>query len=725
MRAALFIAFFGALASQGEVAPKKIEIPPLPTKSARTQRYQWTAKLRDDAKQLAATGRVEFDNPSPGVVTDLEFHLYWNGWKNTQATYLREQTRGEGRRADRHVHGMDYAAIDVLSIKLVAAGAARDGEIPKLTSPVDLSQKIQFVAADDQNSEDETVMRVALPAPIVAGESVALEIEFEDVVPRVVARTGRKDDFVFFAHWYPQLGVYEKRADGSWGWNTHQFHANTEFFGEYANYDVTLVLPSRYESRVGATGKMVEGPVRVENTVRFRFLQNDVHNFAWTADPGYVVEKRKFIAADAERDPKYPSERERVAKATGLPSEELKLTDVDVTILLQPEHADQADRHFRAVSEGLKWYGLWYGRYPYETVTVVDPHFGSGAGGMEYPTLFTAGTHINPSPGAFTPEGVTIHEFGHQHFYGLIGSNEFEHAWMDEGFNTYSTARTLAKAYGDEIAETDIGSSRVAGRPLINFNIPATGAGKLLTLQAFAYPTLRESEGIPILPDDPAIRWWRELPFLNYIAQRVPPVDQQRSVYIQRGIKTDRMNRPSYAYVDGAAYGHNSYYKPAMLLHTLERLVGPEKWARVMRAYCARNRFRHPKPDDFFQTLVEFAGAEIDGAPLDRFIIQTFGGSDTLDYAVGFVNNSELKKPLGFFGRGADRKLVTDKDNTAAAAGHEEAKIYEVEFTIVRNGEIEWPVDVEWKREGENAQRERFDGIERWWRKRLPPGPKL
>jgi len=64
-----------------------------------------------------------------------------------------------------------------------------------------------------------------------------------------------------------------------------------------------------------------------------------------------------------------------------------------VTVLLQPEHAAQAERHVRAAKAGIKWFGLWFGRYPYPTLTVVDPAFGaSGSGGMEYPTFITAGS---------------------------------------------------------------------------------------------------------------------------------------------------------------------------------------------------------------------------------------------------------------------------------------------------------------------------------------------
>jgi hypothetical protein len=701
------------------------KIPALPTRSARVQRYTMTAQLREDARQLQTTCRLEFDNPSPAAITDLEFHLYWNGWKNSNATWLAESSRGLGRRSERKVRNDSFAALDIKSMALVGQGVRENDRIANIRNKpedrVDLLPNAKFIAPDDQNPDDETVLRVPLPVPLQKGESVAVEIEFENAIPRVIARTGRKDDFLLMAHWYPALGVYEKRADGTWGWNTHQFHVNTEFFHEYGMYDVTLVLPLRYEGKIGATGRMVDGPFKTNDTVRYRFVQNDVHNFAWTVDTNFVVERRKFIADEAARDPKFAAERDRIAKATGLTPEELKLTDVDITILLQSEHADQVDRHYRATLEGLRWYGLWYGRYPYETLTVVDPHYGSNAGGMEYPTLFTAGTRIAPSTRQFTPEGVTIHEFGHQHFYALIGSNEFEHAWMDEGMNTYSTGRTLAMAYGDEWTATSIGPAQFDGRPLLDVAQPVSGLERVLTLQGVAWPTLRESRFFDILPDDPGLRWWRQLPFLNFAPERVSPLLRNRAGYLGRGAMADRIDRHSYSYVDGSAYVNNSYYKPATIFHTLERIVGPEKWARVMRAYGARYRFQHPRPDDYFSTLKEFAGSEIDGTTLDHFIQQTFRGTDQLDYAVDGVANRELQMAKGWFGRGDARKLVLQGDTPASG----DKALFESEFVVKRLGGIDWPVEVEWKREGETPQREKWDGRERWWRKRLPPGPKL
>mgnify|MGYP003693730461 CR=1 FL=1 len=276
---------------------------------------------------------------------------------------------------------------------------------------------------------------------------------------------------------------------------------------------------------------------------------------------------------------------------------------------------------------------------------------------------------------------------------------------MDEGLNTYSTARTLAKAYPDEWIQTPLARREFDGRPLLTAAEPPTALARLLTLQALAPPTLRIEPSIPIFPSDAALRWYRELPFLNYVPVRRPAVDGQRERYLSSGYKKDRMDRPSFLSVDGEAYGHNSYYKPAMALHTLERIVGPAGWARAMRAYAARFRFQHPRPEDFFDTLIEFGGAEFDGARLSRFLQQVFNGSDGLDYGVASASNRELTPAAGWFGHGADRKLVSGEGRGAGSEGHQETLRGRVRREP--QGEVTWPVLVEWKREGKRPRKKK------------------
>ncbi len=142
------------------------------------------------------------------------------------------------------------------------------------------------------------------------------------------------------------------------------------------------------------------------------------------------------------------AEYREIAGTLRLPLEQVKLANVKMILLINPEHRSQVERHFKALRTAIKYYGLWYGAYPYEQVTLVDPPFRSGSGGMEYQTTIHGRHPGAAQPQENNPEMVIIHEFGHGYWYGLAASNEFEEAWLDEGINTYSTGKVLAKAYG-------------------------------------------------------------------------------------------------------------------------------------------------------------------------------------------------------------------------------------------------------------------------------------
>ena len=228
-------------------------------------------------------------------------------------------------------------------------------------------------------------------------------------MPRTFARTGAIGNFYFVGQWFPKIGVLEDT-----GWNCHQFHSATEFFADFGTYDVRLTVPQGWI--VGATG--VERDRRDEADGRPRRII--ISRTTSTISPG----RRARITSSGTRRFEHPT-----------------LPPVDMRLLLQPEHAGQADRHFAAARAALKYYGEWFGPYPYGHLTIVDPAWQSGAAGMEYPTLITAGTRWLAPADTNVPEGVAVHEAGHQFWYGIVATNEFEHAWMDEGFNTYSTAR--------------------------------------------------------------------------------------------------------------------------------------------------------------------------------------------------------------------------------------------------------------------------------------------
>ena len=118
---------------------------------------------------------------------------------------------------------------------------------------------------------------------------------------------------------------------------------------------------------VGATGVETQRLDTPTGKTTHRFVQEDVHDFAWTTSPDLVERRQRFEHA-------------------GLPPVEMRL-------LLQPEHEGAGRRATsRRPRAALRYYGEWYGPYPYGHVTIVDPAWQSDAGGMEYPTLFTGGT---------------------------------------------------------------------------------------------------------------------------------------------------------------------------------------------------------------------------------------------------------------------------------------------------------------------------------------------
>jgi hypothetical protein len=466
-------------------------------------------------------------------------------------------------------------------------------------------------------------MVVDLPHEVARGESARIEIAWSAEIPRTIARTGYRGDFFFLAHWYPSVGVYDPE-----GWNCHQFHAGTEFYSDYGHYDVRMTVPTRFV--LGASGTEVERKDNGNGTTTHRYREDDIHNFAWTASPEYEVREKRF---------EHP----------GLPP-------VAMRLLVQGEHEDQVDRHFAATEAALQYYGTWYGAYPYGHVTIVDPAFGSRAGGMEYPTLFTAGTHLFSPPASGSPEGVTIHECGHQFWYGIVGNNEFEHAWLDEGLNTFSTARAQEAAFAPMVP-----SKRF-------FEIPAAGKG-----HGGFFPVL--------FPDTEISR------------------DVSTAGAYRKSGTWDPQSTPSYRYFPRTG-GGLTYGKTALWLLTLERFLGWPTFQKVMQTHFERWKFKHPRPDDFFRTANEISGQD-----LGWFFDQVYRSEQLFDYAIDSVA-SEPAATNGFTGEGADAHYVKPDGKPP----------YRSEVVVERRGGATFPVDVLVVFADGSSVREKWDGQARWKR---------
>ena len=70
----------------------------------------------------------------------------------------------------------------------------------------------------------------------------------------------------------------------------------TEFFADFGTYDVKVTLPKDYV--IGATGVQVSDTRQRQRHQDVAFHAEDVHDFAWTADPNFkVIDERRSTAA--------------------------------------------------------------------------------------------------------------------------------------------------------------------------------------------------------------------------------------------------------------------------------------------------------------------------------------------------------------------------------------------------------------------------------------------
>ncbi|MEO8197814.1 MAG: M1 family metallopeptidase [Thermoanaerobaculia bacterium] len=613
--------------------------PKLPERAATVVAYDISVQLDPEKKELNGREHIVWRNPSTDpadAVSDLWFHLYWNAFRNNRSTFFVE-SGGQLRRDKAETDGWGWT--EITAVKL----ATGENLLPSLT----------FEQPDDDNADDRTVARVLLPTPVPPGGEIALDIEFQTKVPKVFARAGYKGDFFAVTQWFPKLGVYEPaglRGREQSGWNCHQYHANSEYYADYGRFKVEITVPKRFV--VGATGPETARRENADGTTTYVHQQADVHDFAWTADPRFLEYRETF---SADRDVT-PQEYAATAKLLDRSLEEVKLQDVAIRLLLQPGHEPQKDRHFAAAKLALKWYGLWYGAYPYETLTLVDPTPGAGgAAGVEYPTLFFCGTNYlyNFWPGKgllHEAEIVTVHEFGHQFWYGLVGSNEFEEAWLDEGFTTYSTAKVLEIGYG------------------------------------------------------------RDNSIVDFLGLELGAVESDRMQNSLESRRYDKIATSAWQFSRNQ-YGYNAYARPALMLETLEGMLGTETMARVMRTYHERFRFGHPRGADFFAVAEEVSGQQ-----LDSFFAQTVDSPGVLDPAILDLTSEPAPQARGkVMVDGAEVEI--DEKRAAELEGEaddSESRNYRSILQLRQRGEMILPVEVELLFEGKEPERRLWDDGQRW-----------
>ncbi len=500
--------------------------------SQRITGYKMDVELNPAEKTITGTMEGYWVNISTDQVPDIQLHMYLNAFRSNRSTFYKESGGSPGGSKD------DAGWVVINSIT--------DGR------GEDLSEKMAFISPDDGNADDMTVLRVILPKPAAPKDSVFLKIKFKSKLPSNIRRTGFKDDFFFVGQWFPKIGVYEPagmRYAVKGGWNCHQFHANSEFFANHSTYDVNITVPEKFV--VGSGGMLLEEKKADNGRKTLKYRAEDIVDFAWTAWPGYAVATDRW-------------------------------KNVKITFLYPPERKDQVERQLTSVKNALEYFSEKVGPYPWPYLTFVDPPpIGSGSGGMEYTTIFTSESATGIPDYIHLPEMVTIHEFGHAYFMGILASNEFEEPWLDEGVNSFLEERIVDHYYGE---------------------------GGMI-----------------------------DHPWLKINDQSIA-----RATYISDGNNRVISNGEYSWKYPHATYGMMSYMKTATWLYTVMGIIGEDATDQVFREYYKEWAFKHPSGKDFiavFNRVVPKIHGDKYGPDMNWFFDQVTYGSGICDYKVSSIRN--------------------------------------------------------------------------------------
>jgi hypothetical protein len=521
-------------------------------------RYEIRVSLDTEDHTLAGHETLHYTNNSPDTLRDVWFHAYPNAYKDNNSVYARECAAAGQRRF--HFAGDDERGF------------------------IDF-QAFQFESEDvrwEYKPGDETEIRVELPRPIPPGGASRFDIDFFVKIPAFFSRLGHKDDHYEISQWYPKIVVYDSR-----GWHPDGYHIAGEFYGEFGTFDVWVTLPSAYvvaasgvlvgpEAETAALDSLAARTARVASltgrdrkkalkhlekaaeaapkaTKTLHFRAENVHDFAWFVDRHFLLKRGHF-------------------------------GDVAINVYVRPEHEQAWKDVVDYVHDTLHYYGAWYGPYAYTQMSVVDGMC-SDVSGMEYPGITVVSADLPPFLRSHLRvlEMVVMHETGHQWFYGLLGSNEMDEAWLDEGINTFSEQRYMETKYGRAGNWTD-------------------------------WP-----RGLRWLPefDD------RTVGTLTY--HSLGEIDRDEPIL-----------KPAYAYREGTSgYALSAYWKAAWMMWTLREALGDSVFDDVMLAYVGDWRFKHPHTEDFIEVAERVSGRD-----LGSFFHDFLRTSRKCDYRVGDITTT-------------------------------------------------------------------------------------
>ncbi len=545
--------------------------------------YTIVATLDERAQAVRASGTLRYVNRSPDTLRELWLHQHLNAFR--PGSRWSDADEREGRTRFQRLRDPDFAY-------------ERFTAAPRVNGV--------SVAPEYPLAPDSTVVRLALPAPLAPGDSLAVQFAWEARPATLPRRQGRRGRSYDFAQWYPKVAVYDRG-----GWRPNALVPAGEFYGEFGTFDVTLVLPD--DQVVGATGVPVSGdpgwarvaapgsppprlaagaypglPPAPAVTVppghrAVRFVARDVHHFAWSASPGFQYEGAVYVRqasgwrfpvwdtvavhalyrADAEHD---------CAVATRAEPDSARRRAAERACVAASRTQWEGGRAIGYGLATLRWLEALYGAYPYPQLTMLKRLDG---GGTEFPMMMQNGA---------ASLGLTLHEGGHIYSYGILANNEWQSGWMDEGLTSYQTALQ---------------------------------SGAVRVLLAARLEAANEPD--PSAPRDPELGALRRT--LDQGAERLA-AQVRRGLAQPIGTRADR-------FASFTVYNDMVYTRAQAMYQALHDVLGEEDFQAFLRDYYARWAFRHVD-----RWAMQGSAERVSGKRLGWFFDQWVDRVGAIDYAL-------------------------------------------------------------------------------------------
>lgn len=523
--------------------------------------FEIDVRLDDEKNMLYGYEKLTYVNNSPDQLTYIYMHIWPNAYKDNN-TALGKQLKENGELFFYYAKDEDRGYIDSLDWHV-------DGEM--------------VPAEIDYNNPD--IVKLILTKPLDPGAQCVITTPFRVKIPSGrISRLGHIGQQYQITQWYPKPAVYD-----SHGWNPIPYLDQGEFYSEYGMYDVKITVPKNYV--VGATGDIQNNQAEIDwlNDIvaktkeikefdkkdnvfpasstemkTLHFHQENVHDFAWFCDKRYHV-----LKGEVE-----------------LPHSKRKVTS---WVMFTNQYADLWKDAIPYINDAVYYYSLWNGDYQYNHCTAVDGALSAG-GGMEYPNITVIGG-VNSSG---TLETVIMHEVGHNWFYGMLGSNERVHGWMDEGINSSNELRYNETKYPNGAL---IGGKNGPKQPVSNMFDLNRYKQKAQYYQLYAFSARQ-------CYDQPIETHSADFTQLNYAAIM--------------------------------------YMKSAVCFDYLRGYLGDSLYDKCFQTYFDRWHFKHPQPADL-RAVFE----EVSGRSLGWFFDDMIGTDKKLNYKITSAKKDDSGWKIG------------------------------------------------------------------------------